>query len=45
MMDWYITIKNYYDAGIYTKEQVGMFVTKGKIDANQYKMITGFEFI
>jgi uncharacterized XkdX family phage protein len=40
-MDWFKTIKDYYDTGRYTKEQVAVFVVKGKITAAQYQEITG----
>lgn len=43
-MDWFKTIKNYYAAGYYTSEQVGIFVEKGKIVAAQYKEITGQDY-
>lgn len=33
-------IKYYYDIGIYTKEQVALFVFKNKITPEQYKLIT-----
>ena len=38
-------IKRYYDRGIYSKENVAVFVTSGKITAEQYKEITGTEYI
>ena len=34
-------IKKYYDLGLYTKEQVAMFVEKGKITPEEYEEITG----
>lgn len=37
-------IKRYYDRGIYSKENVALFVASGKITAEQYKEITGEEF-
>ncbi len=40
-MDWYKTVKGYYDAGFYDNEKVKMFVQKSKITAAQYKEITG----
>lgn len=43
-MDWYKTVKTYYDAGYYTPEQVGVFVEKAKITAAQYKEITGQDY-
>jgi uncharacterized XkdX family phage protein len=40
-MDWFNVIKDYYDNGFYTKEQVAVFVVKGKITPEQYQEITG----
>lgn len=34
-------VKHYYDLGLYTKEQVAMFVHKDKLTAEQYEAITG----
>lgn len=34
-------VKRYYDKGIYTKENVKVFVRARKITAEQYKEITG----
>lgn len=39
-MDYYALVKNYYGKGYYTKEQVGVFVERGKITAEQYEEIT-----
>ena len=41
----YKIIKRYHDRGIYTKENVAVFVESGKITAEQYKEITGTEYI
>lgn len=38
-------IKRYYNRRIYTKENVAVFVKSGKITAEQYKEITGTEYI
>lgn len=43
-MDWFETVKNFYDSGLYTKEQVAVFVVKGKITHVQYEQITGEEY-
>lgn len=40
-MDWFQTVKNFYDSGLYTKDQVKVFVVKGKITPEQYEQITG----
>lgn len=37
----YEKVKKYYDRGIYTKEQVAVFVEKGKLTPAQYEEITG----
>lgn len=37
----YKIVKMYYDKGIYTKENVAVFVKAGKITAEQYEGITG----
>lgn len=34
-------VKHFYDLGLYTKEQVAMFVRKGKLTAEEYEEITG----
>ena len=43
-MDWFAIAKYYYGRGIYTKEQVAVFVEKGKITAEQYEEIVGEPF-
>jgi len=40
----YKIVKRYFDLGIYTYENVGMFVKSGKITAEQYAEITGQEY-
>lgn len=45
-MDWYTTVKRYYDMGIYKKDPkdtmyVGKFYEFGKITTEQFKEITG----
>lgn len=40
----YNTVKRYYDKGIYSKEDVAVFVKAGKITAEEYEMITGDEY-
>lgn len=37
----YDIVKRYYDKGIYSAEDVKKFVKAGKINADQYKEITG----
>lgn len=38
-------IKRYYDMGIYTKENVKVFVVASKITVEEYQLITGDEYI
>ncbi|MGG4193181.1 MULTISPECIES: XkdX family protein [unclassified Paenibacillus] len=45
-MDWYTTVKRYYDMGTYKKDSndplyVGKFCEFGKITPEQFKEITG----
>ena len=40
-MDWYKTIKRFYDQKLWTIEQVGAGVYAGKITTEQYQQITG----
>jgi uncharacterized XkdX family phage protein len=44
-MDWFKFIKDNYDSGNYTKDNVKVFVVKGKITADQYKTITGDDYV
>lgn len=37
----YERVKHYYEIGLYSKEQVAMFVRKGRLTAEQYESITG----
>ena len=37
-------VKRYYDKGIYSKEDVAVFVKAGKITPEQYKEITGEDY-
>ena len=41
---WFDAIKRYYDMGVYDKADVAAFVIKGRITAEQYKLITGEDF-
>ena len=40
----YKIIKRFYDRGIYSAEDVGVFVVSGKITAEQYEEITGKKY-
>ena len=44
-MDWYTIVKNFYNAGYYTIDQVKIFVAKGKITADQFQEITGQVYV
>lgn len=44
MSKLYKTVKKYYDMGIYSDEQVKVFVKKGKITIAEYKQITGNDY-
>lgn len=44
MSKLYKTVKKYYDMGIYNDEQVAVFVEKGKLTAEEYKLITGEDY-
>ena len=41
----YKIVKRFFDRKIYTKENVAVFVASGKITVEQYKEITGTEYI
>lgn len=48
-MNWYATIKRYYDKGIYVTDQdsyfyIGQFVELNKITPEEYREITGTEY-
>ncbi len=45
LMDWFNIIKSFYDNQLWTSDQVGAAVTKGKITADQYKLITGNDYV
>lgn len=44
-MNWYATIKRYYDKGFYTLNQMRIFVEARKITEEQYEEITGEKYI
>lgn len=44
-MNWFKRVKQGYDGGFYTKEQVAIFVVAGRITAEQYEEITGDEYV
>lgn len=44
-MNWFKMVNEYYIAGHYAKEDVAKFVKFRKITAEQYKEITGDEYV
>ena len=38
-------VKKYYDMGLYTKKVVADFVKKGKLTPEEYKLITGDDYV
>ena len=40
MSVYYKTVKRYYDKGLYTDEDVAVFVRTGKITKEEYTLIT-----
>lgn len=45
MFDWYTNIKHYFEKGYWTLEQVKMAVVKNKITKEQFKEITGEDYL
>ena len=43
--DWFYFINKYYQEGIYTKDDVKTFVAAGHITEDQYKQITGDDYV
>ncbi len=44
-MNWFEKIERYYKNGLYTNEQVKVFVQAGKITEIEYKEITSEDYI
>ena len=44
MSGYYKTVKRYYDKGLYTDEDVAVFVRTGKITKEEYTLITGLPY-
>lgn len=44
-MTWFERIKRFYDAGLWTKQMVADGVVYNKINAVQYKEITGQDYV
>ena len=45
MSKLYPTVKKYYDMHLYSKYNVAMFVVKGRLTEEEYKLITGDDFV
>lgn len=45
MSKWYTKIKDWYDAGYWTKTMVKNAVIKEKITADEYKTIVGEDYV
>lgn len=45
MIDWYSNIKRFYERKLWTKSMVGDAVFAGKITEEQYKEITGEDYV
>lgn len=43
-LNWYKTIKKYYDLGKYTLDQMRVFVEVGKITEEEFEEITGIPY-
>lgn len=43
-IDYFATVKRYYDSGIYDNADVAVFVEMNKITASQYEQITGVPY-
>lgn len=41
---WFVSVKNYYDMGLYTKDNVKVFVKAAMITEADYKTITGDKY-
>lgn len=44
MSIYYKTVKRYYDKGLYTEDDVAVFVRTGKITKEEYILITGLPY-
>jgi uncharacterized XkdX family phage protein len=44
-MDWFKTISDFYNAKLYTIEQVKVFAVKRKITVDEFQQITGQAYI
>lgn len=44
-MNWFKFCKDYFDWNIATTDSLKIYVAKGKISAEQYKIITGIDYV
>ncbi|OOM80952.1 XkdX family protein [Clostridium sp. BL-8] len=44
-MDWFDFCKDYFDFGIANADSLKIYVAKNKITADQYKQITGVDYV
>lgn len=44
-MDWFKICSDYYKAGYYDNTSLKVFVVRGKITTDQYKLITGVDYV
>jgi uncharacterized XkdX family phage protein len=44
-MDWFTFCSDYFKLGIATPDSLKIYVVKGKITADQYKQITGIDYV
>lgn len=44
-MDWFEKVNRYYNEGFYTNEQVKIFVVYNKISKEEFKQITGEDYL
>ena len=44
MSIYYKTVRRYYDKGLYTEDDVAVFVRTGKITKEEYALITGLPY-
>lgn len=44
-MDWFEFCKDYFEWGIANKDNLKIYIAKNKITAEQYKEITGIDYV
>ena len=45
MIDWFAKCKKYFDKGLWSIDNLKIFVEKEKITAKEYKEITGEDYV